>query len=535
VRAFWLLVIVPLATAGYLAVRVARDGAASRAHELDGLLAGRLADVGGRAKGSLAGVERELGAALGMAPTTADELRALARRIPLAHQIFRVDAHGKLVFPVDDADASREEREFLARTAAIWGGGAILDAGAAGADGPTANAPAVRPGAPGVRDSLVDLAARRDHGWLTWYWAEGLHLLYWCRAADGGVIGVEVERIAVIARVVGALPTAGLAAGRIELVDAEGDVVHQWGPMIPAEDAVRPAPDAVAALATPLDTWELRYYLGPDQRAALTGGRDPALLLGLAALALAVIGLAIYIHRELTRRLREAARRVGFVTQVSHELRTPLTNIRMYAELVEEDAVTADDTEQARRAHVIVDESQRLARLIDNVLAFARHQRGTLAVRPARVDVDAAVTGVVAQFTPALAARGIAVELGLGAPPPARADADAVDQIVANLLSNVEKYAATGGGVAVTTRSAEGRVIVGVADRGPGVPAGHKDAIFEPFHRASDAVTEGATGTGIGLTISRALARAAGGDLVLVASERGACFELSLPIAEAAA
>jgi signal transduction histidine kinase len=311
----------------------------------------------------------------------------------------------------------------------------------------------------------------------------------------------------------------------MELADSRGQTVHQWGPMVPAEGGPPGGPDASVALDPPLDAWQLRYFISPAQRAALSGGASTGLFLGLGAIALALLGLAIYIYREYTRRLRDAARRVGFVTRVSHELRTPLTNIRMYAELLED---SVEDDDEARRARVIVAESQRLGRLIENVLAFARHQKGVLAVRPGRVDVDLAVRAAVATFEPALGARGIEVKLELGDPPPARASADAVDQIVANLLSNVERYAAAGGEVIVSTRAADGRVVVSVADRGPGVPPRERDAIFEPFHRAGDSLTA-ASGTGIGLAIARELARAAGGDLVLAEAERGARFELTLP------
>jgi signal transduction histidine kinase len=523
VRAFWLVVLAPLAMVGYLAVRVSSDGAELRRHELQRLLDGRLADVRSRTSHAMSTLERELAKQLAEAPTTPDELRALGRRMPLARQVFRLDGDGRLVFPVTSADASRQEREFLERTASVWTGGAILEG-----DGGREQA-APRRGAPGVGDSLVDLAARQEQGWLTWYWAEGMHLLFWRRVA-AGVIGAEVDRVVVLARVVGALPTTALEDGRMELADSRGQTVHQWGPMV-ATHGRGVSPDATLALAAPLDAWQLHYTMSPAQRAALAGGQGLGLLLGLAALGLALLGLAIYTYREYSRRLHDAAERVGFVTRVSHELRTPLTNIRMYAELLE-DAAEGDDA-QLRRAGVIVAESQRLGRLIDNVLAFARHQRGTLASAPERVDVDAVVREVAAQFEPALTARGIAVRCELGAPPPALAGADAVDQIIANLMSNVEKYAATGGEVVVTTRSADGRVIVDVADRGPGVAAAHRDRIFEPFHRASDSLTARATGTGIGLAISRELARAAGGELSLADSARGARFELTLPIAEA--
>jgi len=549
VRAFWLLVLVPLAVAGYLAVRVSTEGAELRRHELQGLLDGRLADVRTRASQAFAALERQLAEQLAEAPAGApadvDGLRELGRRVPLARQVFRLDARGRLTFPASGGDASAAEREFLERTASIWTGRAILE-GSGGDAGSGGEPAAGRRAVPGVGDSVVDLAARQAHGWLAWYWAEGLHLLFWRRAADGGVIGAEIERVGVLARIVGALPTGALEDGRMELADSRGQVVHQWGPMLPAEGAAAKAPevpDAVAALEPPLDAWQLRYYISPTQRAALSGGAGSGLLLGLGAIAIALLVLAVYVYREFTRRLRDAANRVGFVTRVSHELRTPLTNIRMYAELLEDELGTGGDGDDGdgaddsgggdgpgRRARVIVAESQRLGRLIENVLAFARHQRGKLAVAPGEVDVDAVVREAVATFEPALGARGIAVRFALGAPPPARASADAVDQIVANLLSNVERYAAAGGEVTVATREAGGRVVVSVADRGPGVPARERDAIFEPFHRAGESLT-GASGTGIGLAISRELARAAGGDLALAEAARGACFELTLPIA----
>ncbi|HEY5927259.1 MAG TPA: HAMP domain-containing sensor histidine kinase [Kofleriaceae bacterium] len=531
-RAFWLLVTVPLIVAGYLAVRMSSERAELRRHEVQGLLDGRLADVRVRASQAFAAIERELDSALADAPSSPDELRALGRKLAIARQLFRLDAQGRLTFPTS-AEAGRGEHEFLERTASIWTGRAILapevgiDATSEHASPRAGSGASDAPGsrrvhsAAGVGDSLVDLAAQRPHGWLSWYWAEGVHVLFWRRTPDRGVIGVELQRIGVLARIVGALPTSSLAEGRMDLVDSRGQIVHQWGPLQSASQLA----DASIALDAPLDAWQLRYFISPEQRAALADDVELAPLFGIGAVALALIGLAVYVYREYTRRLRDAAARVGFVTRVSHELRTPLTNIRLYAELMEDAAL--DDDEQTQRARVIVAESERLGRLIDNVLAFARHQKGTLAPTTQRVDVDAVVRGAVAKFGPALDARSIVVKLDL-AGSPARANADAIDQIVGNLMSNVERYAATGGEVTVETRAANGHVVVSVADRGPGVAAGDRETIFEPFKRSDEALTA-TTGTGIGLAIARELARASGGELALADSDCGARFQLTLP------
>lgn len=528
-RLFWLIVLVPLALAAWLGVKVARDDRALEKHELERLLEGRLVDVRSRAGQAVARLERELLTGLANAPAEVEGLRELGRETPLARQIFVLGADGQLVFPARTADASKQELEFLARTEAIWSGRAVLfrDPGGEGAKSPPAAAPPPESRIPG--DSLIHLAAERPQGWISWYWQEGLHLLFWRRSEAGRVVGLEVERVALLARVVAALPTTELEEGRMRLADSRGAVVHQWGPHDVAGDEV---PAAVLPFEHPLDSWRLEYYITPSQRRAFEGGMRLDVIFGIGAVAIALIGLAIYTHREMSRRVREASQRVSFVTQVSHELKTPLTNIRMYAELLE-DRLDDGDDDNARRAGVIVSESQRLTRLINNILTFARARRGELETLPARIDPNRVVREVLEQFGPALAARDIEVTAALEATGEARADADALDQVLANLVSNVEKYAAAGGALAVQTRDDGARIVIRVSDRGPGIPRAQREAIFKPFYRLSDRLADGVTGTGIGLSIARELARSMGGDLTLVDAERGACFEISLAAASA--
>jgi signal transduction histidine kinase len=249
---------------------------------------------------------------------------------------------------------------------------------------------------------------------------------------------------------------------------------------------------------------------------------------GFVLVAATLIGLAVYLHRESSRDIREARQRVRFVNQVSHELRTPLTNIRLYAELLEQRLVD-DDARTAEQLAVIVSESHRLSRLIGNVLSFARHQRGRLALQLTPSVLDDSVAAVIEQFRPSLEGKGVELITDLQAGEPFSFDPDAVEQVVANLLSNVEKYAASGGRVDIITGRQGDRAMVRVCDLGPGVPRGMEEAVFEPFVRVHDQLTEGVSGTGIGLSISRELARLHGGELELVPCARGACFELTLP------
>jgi signal transduction histidine kinase len=177
---------------------------------------------------------------------------------------------------------------------------------------------------------------------------------------------------------------------------------------------------------------------------------------------------------------------------------------------------------------VICAESRRLSRLIANVLSLARQQKGKLAVRPAPAVPDRVVAEVIEQFRPGLERAGIGIAFEASAAEPVMIDADALGQILGNLVGNVEKYAAAGKRLEITTRLEDGKLAVIVADRGPGIPPAAARRVFEPFVRLSESVREGVSGTGIGLTIARELALLHGGDLALEPAETGTRFRLTL-------
>lgn len=373
-------------------------------------------------------------------------------------------------------------------------------------------------------------------GWYTWYWGRGLHLIFWHRRPSGHVVGVALDRVRWISDVISLLPdTSPIASGqlsqlpsRIRLVDSNGNTVYQWGSFEPTEDALATAD---IPLSRPLNAWRLQMYLSDQWWASVRPhSRYVSLASGVVVLAVSIGVLSVLFYRQYAREMREAMQRVNFVNQVSHELKTPLTNIRMYAELLERDLEephgeansTAPD-----RLRVIVSESERLSRLIGNVLAFARQQRQQLHIRRTPAGIDQTVANCLERFRPSLAEKGLTLEFHGGAPQAVEVDVDALQQILANLLSNVEKYAAGGKSVTVTTRSKPGRTVIEVADRGPGIERAHAAEIFQPFYRISSRL-EDAPGTGIGLAIARQLAQLHGGDLTLQPSEHGACFRVEL-------
>jgi signal transduction histidine kinase len=242
---------------------------------------------------------------------------------------------------------------------------------------------------------------------------------------------------------------------------------------------------------------------------------------------IALTVMAVYFYRESSRELRDASQRVSFVNHVSHELKTPLTNIRMYAELLQ-DSLDQSDEKAARHLDVVVSESVRLSRLINNVLTFGRQQRKSLKLRMSEEVVDRIVEAVIESFRPSLQSRGVNIEFLPGAPDRVQADPDALGQIIGNLLGNVEKYAPDSGTVQVESKQDKDTTTITVSDNGPGIPQAERENIFKPFFRLSSRVTDGVAGTGIGLSIARELARLHGGDLEMVSTGPGAVFRVTI-------
>ncbi len=284
------------------------------------------------------------------------------------------------------------------------------------------------------------------------------------------------------------------------------------------------APDFVLPLNQRFASWQLLSWDGWRMRAY---SHVPTVA-GSAALAVLVALIGAGIFAQQRRELKLAEHRVSFINRVSHELRAPLTNMLLNIDLAA-DTLENRGGEGARRLDRVREEGRRLSRLIDNVLTFSRHEQGRLELHPRTcIPVDI-IDAVVAQFAAALERRSIRVEVEGGSRQPCVLDPDAFAQILTNLVSNVEKFAAGGGYLGVRARLEEGRLLVTVRDRGRGIPADDEDRIFRAFHRLHDETREGATGTGLGLAIARELAERMGGILRLLPSDAGAVFELAIP------
>lgn len=250
------------------------------------------------------------------------------------------------------------------------------------------------------------------------------------------------------------------------------------------------------------------------------------------ALALTVALLGGYLlWRDVRRELRMAELRGHFVSSVSHELRTPLTAIRMFAETLREGRL---EQEGARKEYLdtIVNESERLTRLVDNVLDFSRIERGQKTYRLRPISLEEVVRAAARAVQYPLTSQGFWLTMEIDEElPTATGDPDALEQAVLNLLTNAIKYSGDSRAIGLRLRRADGSAEIQVVDRGIGIPPEEQKRVFEKFYRVPTRENELLPGTGLGLTLVEHVARAHGGSVAIESRPgEGSTFSILIPL-----
>lgn len=254
-----------------------------------------------------------------------------------------------------------------------------------------------------------------------------------------------------------------------------------------------------------------------------------ALVVGWVFVVLATSAFALLLRGSM----QLSERRAEFVSAVTHELRTPLTTFRMYTEMLEAGMVEA---KRQRYISTLRREAERLGHLVENVLSYARIEadRGARQLEPR--GLSELLDSVLERLASRCEAAGVRLDLELDdalKDERVLCDAPAVEQILFNLVDNAAKYGASADDPRIVVRvEREGRAIaLHVQDFGPGVPADERRKVFAPFAKGSAHTAGTKPGVGLGLALSRRLAQQMHGELELRASDRGADFVLSLPVA----
>lgn len=359
-----------------------------------------------------------------------------------------------------------------------------------------------------------------NEGWLFIQNNTLQQLLFW-KKTRGVIFGFEVSYVKFIADIMTEIDITTTDA-TIQVFD-NGKLLMQSG----NDNAVNAEQLIVSQnLNYPLNQWQINYY---QANSRLTQQFNQLVWIILTVTFAVILLLVIILYREMTRSMRLASQQVQFVGQVSHELKTPLTNISLYAEMLKEYEL-ADEPQAQRYLGVITNECRRLTRLIQNVLSFSKTPKLNVSETSSKQIIET----LIATFSPSFISKSIHINSQLDNNTTFTCDVDMLMQILSNFMSNAEKYAADGKQVDIISQSNDKQVIFTIKDYGNGIANSELKHIFKPFYRIHNQISEGVSGTGIGLAIAKQLADNLGATIDVTSNNQGSQFSLHLPLNQTA-
>lgn len=369
-------------------------------------------------------------------------------------------------------------------------------------------------------------------GWIPWFADGRQSILGWVQRRPNDIIyGAQLDLTTLLYWLINYFPDTAPEGMEYALLDGRGEILYQTGT---ANIKSGLKPDVTVPLAPYLPRWQVATYV-VDPPLTEQSGQSFFLL---SVLLLAIFVTAIILGGSLLtwqthRNMVSAQQKTSFVSNVSHELKTPLTSIRMFAELLQEDRIK-DPAKKGHYLNVIVAESQRLTRLVNNVLDFNRLELGRKQYHFKELELSGYLHYIVETQRLRVQEAGMVLDNQIPEQEyKIQTDEDAIEQVLLNLLDNAIKYASEGKELSVDLTPREDHLQVRVMDRGPGVPAKHRSRIFEKFHRVDSSLTSRHPGSGLGLSIARTITRDLNGDLLYEPREGGgSCFTVLIPLQE---
>ena len=547
---FWLLLLVPTLVVGAAAFKLLRNEQRRINQEVKLSAQDRVHAIGDSLQLTVEAVEDGLAEALKRIPIEKLEetLFSWEERNPLVRNSFIWNQKVGLKKPKPGSSATSEEKRFILRYSSLISGHTPWKTSEAEEEqiGLVQNQ-SIRQFKTG-RQKLVEMArqtamvyqsfggdfkkaSRESAGWIPWFEANNLYILGWVRKKPGGLVyGVEIEVMTLLSRLITDFPLSeAVPEGMVyAIIDGNGKILHQAGK---AGLKTGTRPDITVSLAPCLPHWQVAVYF-IDGNMMTRSGKGFIILSGLL---LAIFIIAIVLGGSLLlwqahSNLKDARQKTSFVSSVSHELKTPLTSIRMYAELLAADRIKTPEKKK-QYLQVIVTESQRLTRLVNNVLDFSRLEQGRKNYHLEKLDMTVLLYETIEAHSLRIKKAGLVLKEDI--PDEniiVEIDRDALEQVMLNLVDNAIKYASEGKELTIALKVRKEYCELQFADRGPGVPSAHRDNIFKKFHRVDDSLTAKKPGSGLGLSIARRLLRDLGGDLLYKPrGGEGSCFIVLIP------
>lgn len=372
-----------------------------------------------------------------------------------------------------------------------------------------------------------EIIASGDYGIIPRFIQDRLVLLFWKREGSRGFVGCIINEGAFRERIISRMPDVYTTVRILTILEENG-----W-PLITVEEARDwTRPFVAREISEILPRWEVAAYLtDPEFVTSRAAQIKRVIWILIILLFVSIAGGGTLVLKGLYSEMALAGKKTTFVANVSHELKTPLTSIRMFAEMLREGR-QPDAEKRKRYLEIMVSESERLTRLINNVLDFARSGKER-EYHMKRVDLDLLCLGVVENQRVRLEQNGFSLAFRTGGAIPVSVDEEAIKQTFLNILSNAEKYSDRIKEIVVETKREDDCAVIRILDRGIGIPPRHSRNIFKEFFRMDDRLTARVRGTGLGLTISLKIIRDHGGDLKFYPRDGGgSLFRIALPLIE---
>lgn len=372
-----------------------------------------------------------------------------------------------------------------------------------------------------------EITQGKEMGIIPRFIEEQLTLLFWKKEQNQRIVGCMIDSDQFKSRMISRLPDLYSSARILTILDENGR------PLIsPEESESRDwrRPFLAQEISELLPRWEVAAYL-TDPEAITSKANTTAVIMWILILIffVSIVTGGTYVLNTLRSEMDLARKKTNFVANVSHELKTPLTSIRMFAEMLRERR-QPDLAKQEKYLQIMVSETERLTRLINNVLDFSRMEKGKKTYDKKILDAAALCEDLLESQRLRLEHNGFEANCTRAAAPVyIEGDEEALKQAVLNLLSNAEKYSHDIKKIDIEVSRTENSVFINVKDRGIGIEAQYAQKIFKEFFRADESLTSKVRGSGLGLTISKKIINDLGGDIYYYPrKDGGSIFQIKL-------
>lgn len=377
--------------------------------------------------------------------------------------------------------------------------------------------------------SFSDIIGQNSSGIIPQVIDNTLHLIYWTKWSDNRIAGCLIDQDHMMTDLLRILPQLYSNQRILNVLNEKGRPSYGFKTPVPVDWKT---PFLTVKISDVLPFWEVAAYLTDPGYIKNRAESSAFIIFLMISILVATILTGCYIViKSLREQIKAAQQKATFAANVSHELRTPLTSIKMFIEMLQDEAMPPGKRKEY--LGIIHQETDRLSRLINRILDFSRSHEKPRIYQKQEEDLSRLVGDLIRSRRPALEQKGFDVKYEpVEGSLSVFCDQEALQQVVFNLLDNAEKYSDEDKSIYVKEYRRNHKAVIAVEDSGVGIDESHVVDIFKAYYRADDQLTSHTQGTGLGLTIAQQIIRDHQGRILYKAKDNGSIFEIELPLHE---